>query len=452
MPILSQASTTFISPASNQFLNVDQLRDSEKRESILIVDDSPTMRAAFVNRLARQYKCTESSTVMEALAELREREYAIVIADIQMPGLSGVELLRRIVEIYPNTAVIMVSGIDRPQRVLDVVRLGAFDYLIKPCDMDILELTVERAVERRNLLVDAKRYKADLETRNEELATGKAQLERLQTQIVQNAKMASLGQLAAGVAHELNNPVGFIYGNIDILQSTMAGFIRLMEFYDRSSLPGGVAAEADAIKKQIDYETTLSDLESIMTDCREGAERIRDIVKNLRTFSRLDEAEFKKTDVHEGIDSTLRLLSRYFTSDKINLVREYSEDLPLIDAYAGQLNQVWMNLLVNAAQAVTPAGGTVRIETTSDGEYVTVLVEDSGVGIEAAVLDRIFDPFFTTKPVGEGTGLGLSISFGIVDRHGGNIQVRSRPGSGTVFKVRLRIDADRPLNTLGQIR
>ena len=452
MPILSQASTTSISPASNQFLNVDQLRDSEKRESILIVDDSPTMRAAFVNRLARQYKCTESSTVMEALAELREREYAIVIADIQMPGLSGVELLRRIVEIYPNTAVIMVSGIDRPQRVLDVVRLGAFDYLIKPCDMDILELTVERAVERRNLLVDAKRYKADLETRNEELATGKAQLERLQTQIVQNAKMASLGQLAAGVAHELNNPVGFIYGNIDILQSTMAGFIRLMEFYDRSSLPGAIAAEADAIKKQIDYETTLSDLESIMTDCREGAERIRDIVKNLRTFSRLDEAEFKKTDVHEGIDSTLRLLSRYFTSDKINLVREYSEDLPLIDAYAGQLNQVWMNLLVNAAQAVTPAGGTVRIETTSDGEYVTVLVEDSGVGIEAAVLDRIFDPFFTTKPVGEGTGLGLSISFGIVDRHGGNIQVRSRPGSGTVFKVRLRIDADRPLDTLGQIR
>lgn len=443
MPIVSQASTTSISPASKQFLNVDQLRNSEKRETILIVDDSPTMRAAFVNRLARQYICTESSTVMEALAELREREYAIVIADIQMPGLSGVELLRRIVEIYPNTAVIMVSGIDRPQRVLDVVRLGAFDYLIKPCDMDILELTVERAIERRTLLVDAKRYKADLETRNEELANGKAQLERLQTQIVQNAKMASLGQLAAGVAHELNNPVGFIYGNIEILQDTMSDLIRLMEFYDRSDLPVPIAAEADSIKKQIDYERTLSDLESIMADCREGAERIRDIVKNLRTFSRLDEAEFKKTDVHEGIDSTLRLLSRYFTTDKIILKREYAEDLPLIDAFAGQLNQVWMNLLANAAQAVSPAGGTVRIATSSDDEYVTVLVEDSGVGIEPAVLDRIFDPFFTTKPVGEGTGLGLSISFGIVDRHGGNIQVRSKPDSGTAFKVRLRIDANK---------
>ncbi len=355
-----------------------------------------------------------------------------------MPGLSGVELLRKIIEIYPNTAVVMASGIDNPQRALDALRLGAFDYLIKPCDLFVLELTVERALERRALLLNARQYKLDLEKRNGELASGKSELERLQAQIIHSEKMASLGQLAAGVAHELNNPVGFIYGNLDILNQTIAGLTQLLDYYDDKELPENIASGAAAIKRQIDYEASRTDLSSIIEDCRDGAQRIRDIVQNLRTFSRLDEAEFTKTDIHEGIDSTIRLLSRYYSSGDITLIREYGE-LPRVDAFSGQLNQVWMNLLVNAAQAVGAKGGEVRITSSVIEESVVVAIKDSGCGIPTEHLNRIFDPFYTTKPVGEGTGLGLSISFGIVERHGGTIRVETRPDEGTTFTVTLPI-------------
>jgi signal transduction histidine kinase len=360
-----------------------------------------------------------------------------------MPGLSGVELLRKIIELYPYTSVIMASGINQPQRALDAVRLGAFDYLIKPCDLNVLELTVERALERRTLLFNARQYKIDLELRNFELAQEKAKLERLQAQIVHSEKMASLGQLAAGIAHELNNPVGFIYGNMDILNQCVEGLTELLNYYDRNKLNPEVASGAAQIKERIAYEATLEDLNLIIKDCREGAQRIRDIVQNLRTFSRLDEAEFKESDIHEGIDSTIRLLSRYYSSDNIRLSRDYGA-LPPVDAFAGQLNQVWMNLLVNAAQAVSAKGGEVHIATRVEGDSVVVTIADTGYGIAPENLNRIFEPFYTTKPVGEGTGLGLSISFGIVARHGGKIVVDSQVNRGTTFTVTLPIRINKP--------
>jgi signal transduction histidine kinase len=411
----------------------------EEKERILIVDDEPRVRKLFAQCLSGHYNCVEASSVNEALSHLRTTEFALVITDVIMPGLSGTELLRKIIENYPYTAVIMVSGVDRPQRALDAVRLGAFDYLIKPCDLDVLELTVERALEKRALMSNARQYKVDLEARNNELVRSKIQLERLQTQIVQNEKMASLGQLAAGIAHELNNPVGFVYGNLDFLNRCMGGLVRLLNHYDKAELPESVTSGAALIKEQIDYQASLEDLDSIISDCREGAERIRDIVQNLRTFSRLDEAEFKKTDIQEGIDSTIRLLSRWFSTDNITLVREYGE-LPLIDAFSGQLNQVWMNLLVNAAQAVSATGGEVRVTTSADEGFVSVAISDTGCGIAQEHISRIFDPFYTTKPVGEGTGLGLSISFGIVDRHGGTITVDTKVNKGSTFTVALPIN------------
>ena len=426
-------------------LNIPSFLD-EYKERILIVDDEESIRKLFAACLSIRYNCVEASSVNEALAHLKETEFALVITDIMMPGLSGTELLRKIVEICPYTAVIVVSGVDRPQRTLDAIRLGAFDYLIKPCALDVLELTVERALERRALMLNARQYKVDLETQNNELARKKAELERLQAQIVHNEKMASLGQLSAGIAHELNNPVGFVYGNLDILGQCINDLTKLLKYYDEAELPETVASGAALIKEQINYQASLEDLDSIIRDCREGAERIRDIVQNLRTFSRLDEAAFKKTDVHEGIDSTVRLLSRYFSTDNITLVRDYGE-LPLIDAFSGQLNQVWMNLLVNAAQAVSANGGEVRITTRADEESVTIAISDTGNGIAPEHLNRIFDPFFTTKPVGEGTGLGLSISFGIVERHGGIITVETEINEGTTFTVKLPINAEVPASS-----
>ncbi len=166
------------------------------------------------------------------------------------------------------------------------------------------------------------------------------------------------------------------------------------------------------------------------------------MVPNLRLFSRLDEAEFKKVDIHEGIESTIRLLSQYYGSGRITLERAYA-DLPPVDCYAGQLNQVWMNLFINAAQAIS-SEGRVRVATRREDGMAVVSISDTGEGIAPEHLKRIFDPFFTTKRVGEGTGLGLSITYGIVERHGGSINVESRLGEGTTFTVRLPIDAGRP--------
>ncbi len=418
------------------FIEPISVDESDRR--ILIVDDEEPIRTLFASCLGERYSCVTAADAQEALVLLAADTFALVISDMQMPGLSGVELLRRITEQFPDTAVIMASGVDRTQRVLDAVRLGAFDYLLKPCDLDVLELSVERALEKRALLRDARRYKQELEKHNTELARRKAELERLQAQMVHGEKMASLGQLAAGVAHELNNPAGFIYGNMEILKECTAGIERLLKAYDDAQLPPTLAAEINAIKKDIDYQNSLEDIRSIIADCHGGAERIRNIVQNLRLFSRLDEAEFKKVDLHEGIDSTIRLLSQYYGSGRLTLERDYAE-LPPVDCYAGQLNQVWMNLLVNAAQA-TPSGGKVSIMTRLENEMVVVTIRDTGSGIAPEHLKKIFDPFFTTKPIGVGTGLGLSITYGIVERHGGFVTVDSHKDSGTTFTVTIPIN------------
>ncbi|HVQ39186.1 MAG TPA: response regulator [Pyrinomonadaceae bacterium] len=417
-------------PAENEELASDR--------RILIVDDEPVIRALFASWLSEErFECTTAASADEALVYLANDTFALVISDMMMPGRNGVELLREIKARYPDTAVIMVSGVDRPQRVRDALMVGAFDYLIKPCELGVLTLSVEHALERRTLQRTTRIYKAHLENQNIELANSKTQLERLQGQLVHTEKMASLGQLAAGVAHELNNPAGFIFGNMDLLGDYLGQLRHLLQIYDQTTLSVEDTQLVNSLKTEIRYDKLVGDLDSIIADCSEGAERICAVVKNLRLFSRLDEAELKKVDIHSGIESTLRLMSRYFSGGPVTLRRDYG-DLPVIDCYAGQLNQVWMNLLVNAAQSIA-GPGEVSISTRLDQGSVIVAISDTGSGIPEAQLSRIFEPFFTTKAVGEGTGLGLSISYGIIQRHGGTINVASQIGRGTTFSVRIPI-------------
>src|SRR4051812_10688215 len=240
----------------------------EKDETrILIVDDDGAVRGLFYSYLSERYECATAANFDEAVALLQTQEFTLVLSDMIMPGRSGIELLREINTRFPETAVIIISGIDRTQRVLDAVRLGAYDYLIKPCELDVLDMTVERALERHALLHNARQYKLDLERSNAELRQSKAELEhrkseleRLQAQIVHTEKMASLGQLAAGVAHELNNPAGFIFGNMEILEECAGGLKRLLNFYERVSLSEEEQELAGLIKDEIDYEHALEDL------------------------------------------------------------------------------------------------------------------------------------------------------------------------------------------------
>jgi signal transduction histidine kinase len=334
----------------------------------------------------------------------------------------------------------MVSGIDRPQRIRDALHVGAFDYIIKPCELDVLALSVERALERRSLTLTARSYRADLERQNIELAARKAELERLQAQIVHSEKMASLGQLAAGIAHELNNPAGFIYGNMDLLTEYVSRLETVLAVYDGASLSVATAERVTFTKTKISYSVLMSELRSMIADCREGAERIRDVVQSLRLFSRLDGGEVRKIDLHDSIESTIRLLSRYYGLGQIKLIRDYGT-LPLVNCYAGQLNQVWTNVLVNAAQAVQ-SDGEVRISTRVEGQRVLIVISDNGCGIPADQLHKIFDPFFTTKQVGEGTGLGLSIIYGIIEKHGGSITAESEEGSGARFTISIPISTN----------
>src|SRR6266404_818329 len=374
--------------------------DSEYAEShdhrILIVDDEECVVNLFAAYLGETYSCETAANAQEALELLAREPFALVVTDMQMPGLSGIELLRKITEHYKATAVIIVSGIARTQRVMDAIRVGASDYLIKPCDLDVLTISVERALERRMLLRSARRYKQDLEHRNTELARQKREMVGLQAQVLQAEKMASLGQMAAGVAHELNNPAGFIYSNIDLLKDYVVRLERYLSAVYEVDLPPEAAARLNEVRRQIDYDNIVGDLSSILTDCYLGAERIRDVVQNLRLFSRLDEADFKWVDLNEGIESTVRLLSLYYKDGRISLCRDYGE-LPQVNCYAALLNQVWMNLLMNAAQAIGQSHGEVRINTRCEGKTVVASFSDTGAGIPPENVKRIFDPFFTTK-------------------------------------------------------
>ncbi|MCA9800774.1 MAG: GAF domain-containing protein [Cyanobacteria bacterium HKST-UBA02] len=289
------------------------------------------------------------------------------------------------------------------------------------------------AVEQETLIEELSRKNEDLQKKNLNLDAKNSELRAMQSQLIHQEKMASLGRLVAGIAHELNNPINFVHGNLPYLSEYVNDMKRLIDSMEE--LPESERAAFDDLKEKVKYQFLVTDLDNIIADLNEGSDRIRHIVRNLKSFSRLDEAELKEASINEGIESTLKILSQYFGRDKIPVDRELA-DLPAVLCYPGQLNQVWMNLLSNAGQAVEEMPeGRVGIKTECKNGRVTVTIRDNGPGIKPEIQSKIFDPFFTTKPVGQGTGLGLSICHSIVERHGGQISVSSQPGEGTKFSV-----------------
>lgn len=277
--------------------------------------------------------------------------------------------------------------------------------------------------------------RSDLRKKITELEAANKELKETQTKLVHSAKMVSLGQLVAGVAHELNNPIGFIYSNMTHLKEYSEKLIEIAEVAEKDP------PRLPVIKEEYEFDYIVKDLPKLVASCQDGARRTRDIVLGLRNFSRLEEAKLQEIDVHQSLDTTLNLLQGEI-KNRIEIHRQY-EPTPLIHCYASQINQVFMNILSNAVQAIE-GNGHIWISTTALKDYkgskdrrgwVQVSIQDSGKGMSAETLEKIFDPFFTTKGVGQGTGLGLSISYGIIQNHGGEIQARSEVGVGTEFIV-----------------
>lgn len=296
------------------------------------------------------------------------------------------------------------------------------------------------AIEHARLVDQLSRKNRDLLQKNLHLDAKNLELRTIQSQLIHQEKMASLGRMVAGIAHELNNPVNFVHGNLPYLREYFEDLKRIAAALD--SVEPAHREVVDELKKKLKYDFLVTDLDNIIADLAEGAERIRQIIKNLRSFSRLDEAELKEASIQEGIESTIKILNQYYGRDKIRPDISFAE-IPSVVCYPGKLNQVWMNLLSNAAQAVAEVPDPhVRITTELDANWVIVSISDNGTGIKSQDQSKIFEPFYTTKPVGQGTGLGLSICHSIIERHGGSIWFETAQGQGTKFKVRIPLRAE----------
>jgi two-component system NtrC family sensor kinase len=390
---------------------------------VLIAEDEPVSRRLLESHLQKWgYQVAAAPNGAEAWRLFEGGTFPIVITDWMMPELDGLELVRRVRGCPRQTYVyaILLTARSQKEDLVEGMDAGADDFLTKPFDRDELRVRL-RAAERIIRL-------------EQSLAQQNRVLRETQAALVQTEKLASLGRLAAGVAHEINNPVAYVTNNLVVLRRDMRAALAVLDAHRQ-----GDAAAAARLEEEADLGYFRDTFDRTCDKTLEGLQRVRDIVRNLRDFARLDEAEFKEADLNAALQSAIEIV-RHQLKEKGLRLETSLEPLPSVLCHPGKLNQVFLNLLVNAIQATDP-GGSIR--TTSwrtgpdPGDGVVVEVQDTGCGIKPEHRSRLFEPFFTTRPIGQGTGLGLSVSFGIVRDHGGTIEVESQVGRGTTFRVRL---------------
>jgi two-component system, NtrC family, sensor kinase len=382
--------------------------------------------------------------------------YAMAFVDMRMPpGWDGVETIEQLWRVDPRLQVVICTAYSDTSWEEVLTRLDTRDRLLilkKPFDnIEVRQLanamtakwvaTQQAALQIDQLEAAVQERTAKLVQANETLQGEIAERKHRESQLVQSEKLASIGQLAAGVAHEINNPIGFVCSNFGALQGYLDNLFELLGAYERAAAQlqsPETATRLARLREDLQFDYLKEDVPGLMRESRDGIERVRAIVQDLREFSQVDSAHtWQIAHLHAGIDSTLNIVASEVRA-VADVVKAYGE-LPAIECQAAQVNQVVLNLVVNAAHAMGPGRGRITLTTGTEGDSVWLEVADTGSGIPPENLSRLFDPFFTTKPVGKGTGLGLSLSYGIVQRHHGRIEVDSQVGEGTRFRVVLPV-------------
>ena len=409
------------------------------KATILVVDDEANNRNVMVAQLASEgYELLTADCGEDALELIDRRLPDLILLDVMMPGISGFDVAE-ILKSEERTArvpIIMLTALGDSDSRLTALRNGAEEFLTKP---------VARAelLARIHNLLKLKHYQDQLAdevaSRTTELESANQHVSDLQDQLLQSEKLAAIGQLAAGVAHEINNPVGFVNANLGTLKGYVKDLLRMLRAYETgcrdAPRDSAIDAKLKQLRRELELDYLCDDAPILIDESLEGLSRVCQIVQDLKSFAHADACpEVMATDLHDCLDSTLNIATNEIKY-KARVVKDYGV-IPEVECVPSQINQVFLNLLINAAHAIPEnTAGVITVRTRSDAAAVYVEVADTGCGIAPSVLPRIFDPFFTTKPVGKGTGLGLSLSYGIVQRHGGRIEVESEPGQGTTFRV-----------------
>ncbi len=376
---------------------------------VLVVDDEEAARYGITRALSTQgYALEQAADGAAAVEEIARFRPDVIVSDINMPGMDGLTLVRKVNEVPEPPLVVLVTAYGSEAVAMEALRAGAYDYLPKPFEVDELRAIVRNAVDRQQLLAENRRIDAELRQSYADL--------------VQAKNLAALTGLVAGIAHEINSPLGALQANLQTIQSAV------------DKLRSGAAAAGP--------EAALAATFAAAGQCREACERVSAIVKNLSRFAQLDRADFRRVQLHEGLESALELL-RYRFEEGIELARDFGE-LPEIDCRPRDLNQVFLNLLQNAIEAVERNGGKreICVRTRCEAGWARVAIVDTGCGIRPENLPHIFEPGFTTKGLKVGLGLGLPICDRIIRDHRGRIEVASSPGQGSTFTVFLPMRAE----------
>ncbi|HAX75363.1 MAG TPA: hybrid sensor histidine kinase/response regulator [Cyanobacteria bacterium UBA11372] len=417
---------------------------------ILIVDDNPTNLSVLSAALASAgFRFRVAVGGESAIALIERHQPELILLDVQMPGIDGFETCRALKAnpVTQNIPIIFTTALADTESKMKGFALGAVDYIPKPFEQ-------EEVIARVRVHLQLKQLTESLE---EQVRDRTAALAQAQIQLVQQEKLSTLGELVAGVAHEINNPISFIANNIAPLQEYVAGVTEIIQLYQQE-YPNPSANITNAIE-DLDLEFALEDMAKILYSLQVGTERIQNISVSLRTFSRSDGDTKMLADLHEGLDTTLMILQhrikdkslriggKEYHRPRIKVIKRYGR-LPEVNCYPGQMNQVFMNILANAIDAIdeafiqgkmTDPVPQIQIVTeTYSTQWVAIEITDNGIGMPESVKQRLFQPLFTTKPVGKGTGLGLPIVNQIVvEKHNGKLEVNSQPGRGTEFTIKI---------------